>query len=514
RWIDRLRDPFAAVAWLYGAIALCGMLVFRSEELFTRVYFVLFDHVGGYYSFQLAVGLVIVSIVFVATLAMGANFPLVARIATRAAPERGAWAGRVFFVNTLGAVLGTLLAELAILPAWGLSGLMLAALAVYTVAAAVFLALSRGPRRWAYIAICAALLGAAALLSPAVTSYRMPYQALYYHGLRDGGLAAYRKELRSLKLVEEKQGFYGQVAVVRYGPYLLLKNNGKTDASTSLEDNRTQLLLGHLPLLFHPHPRRVLTIGLGGGLTLRAVVHHPEVEQVTVAELDPLVVDAARRRFAPFNERALGDPRVRVVTNDGRNYVDGTRERFDVITSEPPNIWVSGVSGLFTQEFYRSAAAHLTANGVLCQWIPLYEMEREDFRTMLHTITTVFPNVAFWQVGTDVILLASPDPFQMELEPTVARLRNPALARDFTALGLTMKGVVDLLNSPAVRPDQVAAFLGDAQTVNVDDRPVLEFSTARNLFELAKKRPSSPRPSSPVPSHPLSPEGGRGQSEP
>ncbi len=106
---------------------------------------------------------------------------------------------------------------------------------------------------------------------------------------------------------------------------------------------------------------------------------------------------------------------------------------------------------------------------------------------MLHTITTVFPNVAFWQVGTDVILLASADPFQMELKPTVARLRNPALARDFTAIGLTMRQVVDLLNSPAVRPDQVEGFLGGETAVNVDDRPVLEFSTARNLFELTKK---------------------------
>jgi spermidine synthase len=355
------------------------------------------------------------------------------------------------------------------------------------VAAAVFLALSPGPRRWAHAAVCAVLLGAALLLSPVAMPFQMPSLALYYHGLRDGSLAAYRKELRSLETIDQKQGFYGQVAVVRFGPYLLLKNNGKTDASTSLEDNRTQLLLGHLPLLYHPNPRRVLAIGLGGAFTLRAVVHHPEPERITVAEIDPLVVDAARLRFAPYNEGALEDPRVRVVTNDGRNYIDGTSEKFDVITSEPPNIWVAGVSGLFTQEFYRSAAVHLTANGVLCQWVPLYEMERQDFRTMLATINSVFPNVAFWQVGTDVILLASPQPFRLELGPTVKRLRNPALARDFSALGLTMRSVVDLLTTPEVRPDQVPGFLGSEKTaLNVDDKPVLEFSTARNLYELVK----------------------------
>jgi hypothetical protein len=91
-------------------------------------------------------------------------------------------------------------------------------------------------------------------------------------------------------------------------------------------------------------------------------------------------------------------------------------------------------------------------------------------------------------VGTDVILLASPQPFQMELGPTVKRLRNPGLARDFSTLGLTMRSVVELLNAPAVRPDQVPGFLGSEKAaLNVDDKPVLEFSTARNLYEMLKR---------------------------
>jgi spermidine synthase len=487
RRIDRVRDPFAAVAWLFAIIALCGVLVFRSGDLFTRAYFAVFERSGGYYSFQLTLCLLICVIVMLATLAMGANFPLVARIATRAGAERGTAAGRIFFVNTLGAVLGAFLAEFVLLPAWGFPGLMLTALAVYALAAFTFLALSPGRRRLIHAAACAALLAGAAVLSPAVTEFQMPFQALYYHGLRAGSQEKYEKELRSMRLVAERQGFYGQVAVVQLGPDLLLKHNGKTDASTGIKDNRTQILVGHMPLLFHPNPRRVLAIGLGGGFTLRALVHHQAPVKITAVEIDPLVVETAREYFAAFNDRALEDPRVQVVTNDGRNFVDGTDERYDVITSEPPNIWVAGVSGLFTQEFYRSAAARLSAGGILCQWVPLYEMEREDFRIFLRTLTSVFPNVAFWQVEGDVVLLASKEPFQVELPEMAARLRSPALARDFTAIGLTMRGVIEFLNSPDVRPDQVPAFLGRVDTLNVDDKPVLEFSTARNLFELAKE---------------------------
>ncbi|HEV2844077.1 MAG TPA: hypothetical protein VG477_04455, partial [Thermoanaerobaculia bacterium] len=164
-----------------------------------------------------------------------------------------------------------------------------------------------------------------------------------------------------------------------------------------------------------------------------------------------------------------------------------TDQRFDVITSEPPNIWVAGVSGLFTQEFYRSVSDRLARGVILCQWVPLYEMEREDFRIMLHTITTIFPHVTFWQVGNDVILLASREPLNIELPQVVEKLRRPAMARDFTQIGLTMRGVVELLNQPVVLPGEVRNFLGQIDTVNVDDKPVLEFSTARNLFELAKE---------------------------
>ncbi len=492
RFVDRIRDPFAAIAYLYGALAVGGMLVFRTEGAFTRGYFALFHRMAGFEDFQLAVGLVVLLIVAPATLILGASLPLVARTAlragTRETTELGTWTGRSFFALALGMALGALGGRLVLLPVWGFEGLMVATLAVYVVATMVFLALSPSPRRWLHTAACAVLLALALVLSPALMPFEMPRESLFYHGLRAGGLAAYARESRSLTPLDRRQGFYGEVDVARVGANRVLEVDGKTAAGTSLADSRTAVLLGHLPLLFHPHPRRVLLLGLGSGFPLRAAVHHPEPERITVAEADPLVVEAARGWFAAANGHALDDPRVRVVAADARGFLDTSRERFDVITAASPSPWTAGAAGLFTLEHYRAVAAHLTANGIFSQAVPLDEMKREDFRTWLRTITTAFPNVTFWQSGADVILLASPQPFQIELEPTVARLRSSALAQDFTALGLSMRGVVDLLNSPAVRPDQIAAFLGNVETVNTDDRPALEQATARNLFELAKRK--------------------------
>ncbi|HYX23064.1 MAG TPA: fused MFS/spermidine synthase, partial [Thermoanaerobaculia bacterium] len=241
RFIDRIRDPYAAVAGLFAAVALCGMAVFRSAEPFSRAYFRIFQWSSGYNPFQLTVCLLILLIVLLATVALGASFPLVVRIATRSGGERGSAAGRAFCANTLGGVAGALLAEFVLLPAWGLSGLMTVTVAIYAVAAAAFLALSpaagsSGSRRWLPVTAVAALLAGAVVLSPAVLPFAPPFHALYYYGLRIGNWPGYEAELKTLKLVEERQGFYGQVAVVRAGPYLLLKHDGRTDASSAATD--------------------------------------------------------------------------------------------------------------------------------------------------------------------------------------------------------------------------------------------------------------------------------------
>src|SRR6185295_10663396 len=284
RRIDRIRDPLSAVAITYAVIALGGVLVLRSGSFFERMYLAIFGATNSYFLFQILVSLTIAGIVFCATVAMGANFPLVAKICTRVAEQRGFAVGRVFFWNTLGAVLGAFLGEFYLLPRFGFAGLGLVTLVIYALGALLFLGLSQGAGRNRAAILCAALLAAAVVLSPVVLHFELPIHAVYYHGLRNGTWENFQAELAQMKVIDEKQGFYGQVAVLDYGPDLLLKHNGKTDASTNIKDNRTQILLGHLPLFFHPNPKQVLAIGLGGGATLRALIHNPDLESITMVE--------------------------------------------------------------------------------------------------------------------------------------------------------------------------------------------------------------------------------------
>lgn len=509
RWIDRIRDPLATVAWLYAAIGLGGVLVFRSAGLFERVYLGSFTTSDSYYGFEIQVYLVVFALVLAATLAMGANFPLVARIATPAAfggpggtggagrESRGLGAGRAFFANTLGAVLGAFLGEFFLLPRWGFSGLLLVTLGLYTLAAVIFLALADPARRLRPAIATAVLLAGAFALAPPITPFALPFHAVYYHGLRAGSWESFRDQVSAMEMVHRRQGFYGEVAVVKLEDDLILKHNGKSDASTNASDNYAQLLMGELPLLLHPHPRTVLNIGLGGGATLRTITHHPEVTRITQVEIDPLVTAAARTWFATFNDRALEDPRVEVVTNDGRNYIESTDRKWDVIISEPPNIWVSGVSGLFTTEFYRAVHGRLAPGGILCQWFPLHEMERDDFRLALATLTAVFPQAAVWTNGVDAVVVAAevlpkPDPARISAISAInAAPATAGIARDLADLKLPPGGLGNLLAHPFLSVAAVPGFIGklpDGKVRNADDRPILEFHTARNLFTANRKR--------------------------
>src|SRR5262249_7166887 len=143
-------------------------------------------------------------------------------------------------------------------------------------------------------------------------------------------------------------------------------------------DMSTQLLSAHLPLLLHPRPLDVMLIGLASGITLGAAEAHP-VRSIEVAEISPAVVQAAGL-FDLWSHGALADPRVKLVIDDARARLAIRTERFDVISSQPSNPWVAGVSNLFTREFYELARARLNRGGLFCQWVQAYRLSPDDFR--------------------------------------------------------------------------------------------------------------------------------------
>jgi spermidine synthase len=290
--------------------------------------------------------------------------------------------------------------------------------------------------RWALFDV--ALLAAAALVFAPPWNLRVMssgpaiYRNFFVEMPRGKSLA---DVLREREVLYYRDGPSATVSVTRDGDILSLRVNGKADASNTIGDVPTQFMLGHLPLLLHPDPRRVLVIGLGSGITAGAVARYP-IERLDVVEIEPAVVGASRF-FTGFSGDVLRDPRVHLVIADGRNFLRTTPEGYDVIVSEPSNPWIGGVASLFSLEFYEIARRHLRPGGMMVQWVEAYGRATEDLRMVVRTFGAVFPGATVWHLTPgDYLLLGRMAPGPLDLGVTRAQYGIPAVAGDLERIGI------------------------------------------------------------------------------
>jgi spermidine synthase len=412
------------------------------------------------------------------TLLIGATFPCAVAVAARATVPVGEQVGRVYAANTLGAIAGTTLAGFVLVPAVGVHAAIKVGMAINLLLAAVlFAAAPRPMTAWRWGGLGAALAGAAGVFlvprwdQQVMTSGAAVYATQY---LQRG----FSETLRRQELLFYRDGISATVSVLREGPHLYLRVNGKTDASTST-DMPTQLMLGHLPLLLHSEPRAVLVIGLGSGITAGAIARYP-IARLDVVELEPAVVEASSY-FAEANSNVLKNPRLRTVIADGRNFLLTTSEQYDIITSEPSNPWIGGVATLFSVEFFRLARAHLQPGGIMLQWLQGYNLDPADLRMVVRTFRTAFPATSIWNTTRgDFLLLGRAEPTPLDLNQLKARYQmNPGLAPELRQLGI--QGWSGGLGYFMLGEEDAARFSAGAG-LNTDDRLPLEFSAPRALY--------------------------------
>jgi len=239
-------------------------------------------------------------------------------------------------------------------------------------------------------------------------------------------------------------------------------------------------MLAYLPLSLHSQPRSVMVIGFGSGSTVYSATQFSEIERVDVVEIEPAVLSAAAY-LKELNHGVQSHPRVRVILDDARNYLMVTRQRYDIIISEPSYLWSRGIANLFTREFYRQVREHLEPNGLFVQWVQAYQMAPRDLCTVLRTLGTTFNHVSmWWGGGTDLVLLASPEPRSFNLKSLEAEfVRNAGLRAELEKTFSIKEpaGLLGyfLLDDPDVRK---MAVYGD---LNTDDRTVLEYRAPFNI---------------------------------
>jgi spermidine synthase len=241
----------------------------------------------------------------------------------------------------------------------------------------------------------------------------------------------------------------------------------------------TQVMLGHLPLLYRPDAGRVLVVGLGSGVTAGALTVHP-LKQVDVIEIEPAVLPAAAF-FAQENRDVLKNPRVRVTIADGRNFLLASEGGYDVIISEPSNPWMRGIGNLFSREFYELVARRLAPAGIVCQWIHLYSLFPEDLKMVVNTFRSVFPHTTIWNTTRgDLLLVGAKEPLALDHARLTASYDSlPGLREDLARLGY--RSPLALLADFALREEDAARFSQQA-LLNTDDLPLLEFSAPDSLY--------------------------------
>jgi spermidine synthase len=301
-----------------------------------------------------------------ATIAMGMVLPLL--IEHIGAESRSL--GRLLAMNTMGAILGPLLATFALGPMLGLwKSLVLIGVSIVACGMATALA----PReRWAWGGLLVAALA----------------------GLRPFALPAARVGPGE-RLVSVREGSHGTTAVIEddRDRWITVNNSYVLGGRAAAEDERWQ---GHLPLLLHPSPRRVAFLGLGTGITAGAALLHP-VERVLALELVPEVVAAAGEDFKEMNGGLARDRRVTLVTDDARNYLAASPAPFDVIVGDLLVPWRPGEAALYTQEHFETVRRALAPDGLCCQWVPLYQLSAEQLAILLRTFAAVFPDTTLWR---------------------------------------------------------------------------------------------------------------------
>lgn len=413
------------------------------------------------------------------TIAFGAAFPFAVALAAGRDEAVTESLGRIYAVNTVGAIAGALLAGFVLVPQIGLHlTIRIVAGMLAATAVAILVVAARGRSRVMGFAFAAAVVVAGVVLPPWDRLLLSSGAYKYAAALRGPSLET---ALAAGELLSYREGATGTVTVRRLAGTVSLAIDGKVDASNS-GDMLTQRLLAHVPLLLHPNPKRVAILGLGSGVTLGSALTHP-LDAATVLEISPEVVEASRF-FEAENHRALADPRTRLVVGDGRTHLMMGRESYDVIVSEPSNPWMAGIASLFTREFFEGARARLAPGGVLCQWAHTYDISGDDLRSIVATFLTAFPDGSLWLVGdADVLLIGSAGPLDERVAGIAAAWQRPGVAADLATVG-----AVDPYAVTSLFVAQGAALKAwvDGAPLQTDDRSRLEFSGPRNIFGVAR----------------------------
>jgi len=416
-----------------------------------------------------------------ASIGMGGLFVATLALAREAAGGAESEAlRRVGFANCLGGALAGWVVMFHALPALGVETTIAATLFGF---AAVRAFLLRGvPVRPVHaLALCAVAAAAAVGARSTIDPHALRMGQYMYGARSQSDLAKsttlFREDGRSCSVLVEKS----DAGVISF------RVNGKVDGGSGDNDMQMQMGSACLSLCLRPQARDVLVIGYGTGSTSRAAALWPGTD-VACCEIEPAVV-AGARWFDAVNHGDVAAARVRIVEDDGRRYLQGTSASYDVVVSEPSNPWLAGVTNLFTREFYETVSSRLKPRGIFVQWVQTYCFRTDDYRSVVATVRSVFPDAAVIRVNNgDSLIVACKDDAVLPAAGFAAVAQErvdsvPEIRRDLVRYFGTSSVRRLLAARLILGRDELDALGGGASAAIVTDRNLrLEYDTPLRVF--------------------------------
>jgi len=394
------------------------------------------------------------------TLLWGSSFPLACAAVASPGEDSGRVVGGIYAANTLGSIAGALAASLVLIPAIGTRQTERVLVATALLAAWVVLSRERSlPSRNRQGAVVTALMALSLPLAAGLMWRLHPIP---------GGIIAYGRRMASWNgtVLYTAEGINSSVAISQSTDgQTEVDVNGHVEATTEPYDMKLQRMVGHLPGVLHPHPRSVLGIGFGAGVSAGTFTRYPDIQRITICEIEPLIPPTSTRYFASQDYDVLHNPRTRIVYDDARHYVLTTPDKFDIIASDPLDVFVKGTAALYSVEYFEAVKAHLNPGGMFSLYVPLYETDETTIRSELATFFQAFPNGTIWAntvdgQGYDMVFLGQSEPLAIDLDRAQQRLDRP----DYTPVAQSLReigvnSVVDLLATYSGRGSDLAPWL-------------------------------------------------------
>jgi spermidine synthase len=414
----------------------------------------------------------ILLVVLPATIVMGFTFPAASTLLGDDPARIAANAGRLLAANTAGSSTATFAIPFFVIPAVG-SPNAVALLALVNVATALALIASTSGRTVLPSPARVGMGLAAVVVAAAIVAGLVMPGAIV-----DPSVARIRNSHAQLYATKEDE-----IASVQAGSTVTAQLWVTGTAMTLLTVDAK--LMPVLPLALRPNATSAATVAFGMGSAFRgALIAGLRTDAI---ELVPTVPEFFHF-FYPDAPRFLADPKGHVIVTDGRNHIELTTERYDIIvTDPPPPIFSSGASVISSLEYYQAGHAVLNPGGIMMQWVP-YGSTIDEFRAHVRTFASVFPHVSlvFGPGGYGMYMMGSDQPMTYD-EATIREvLGRPGILADISSAYDSPERTIDgwMARINALRwidDDQVSTFAGSGPLIT-DDHPLPEYFLLRRLF--------------------------------